>query len=503
MADALKGQELLAAGRQLDWKSVASRFHIVSARHILAMEKMERHQDIRGKVPWLACEGQPLCLLFISHRWESPDHPDPKGRHLRALQGLLRRIGICVEAVLNPLEERLQLVPSLAYEGTLQAEEISRRMFGFGPFSDGPACVKGGDAKRMVREAWELHRNNRPAFRDWLSGRIGVWLDFTCMPQKPLAPEEEEEFRNTLGMLDSLVISCTLVAFRDASDDYSARGWCASEFFLGSEHSFARNLFVDTGRLERAEEILIPHPPKPSGAGVPGTQKIMADSYEMDLTAFRDACGQWGSFEGPLIEASPPAAWAAYRDLQGSSFFAAEFDPNPLRLALETIRAMETSLIEKWLMADKQHVYDLGKEIEAFMQRAGLRCALPSDMIYLGFLLACHGWVDAFRPLFRECLRRYLEKMRGNPNGKDADSFPKLLVTLKPLAEKVRALFSEVRPSSPGTWNSRLSTGPGPNPRERAVVEQVRESLNQTPPEFMFVNIDEARFFHESIDGLT
>lgn len=502
VADALKGQEIVAAGRQLDWKSIVSTFHVISARDMLAMKKMEHHQDIREKVRWLTNEEQPFALLFISHRWETLAHPDPQGRHLKALQEFLRRICICVEAMLVPLQERLQLAPSLAHEGTLQAEEVSRRILGYGPFSDGPACVKGSDAKRIVRDGWKVHRNNRPAFREWLSGRIGLWLDFTCMPQKPLAPEEEPEFRNTLGMLDSLVMSCTLVALRDASDDYPVRGWCASEFFLASEHSFARNLFIDTGRLERAEEVAVAQAPAPIGAGIADAAKIMTDSYRLDLAAFRKACDQWASFEGSLIESSPPDPWAAYRDLQGSSFFAAEFDPNPLRLVLEAIRSMETALIEKWLISDKQRLFDLGKETESFMQGPGLHCALRSDMIYLGFLLACHGWIDAFRPLFRECLRRYLETTTGKPNRNAEDSVPTLLVILKPPAENVRALFSKVKPSSPAAWNSRLSTGPGSDPRERAVVEQVREALKQKPPEFMFVDIDDPRLSQDSIERL-
>src|SRR5512136_2169641 len=118
VAGALKGQETVAAGRQLDWKSIVSTFHVISARDMLAMKKMERHQDIREKVRWLTNEEQPLALLFISHRWETLEHPDPKDRHLRALQEFLRRICICVEAMLVPLQERLQLAPSLAYEGT-------------------------------------------------------------------------------------------------------------------------------------------------------------------------------------------------------------------------------------------------------------------------------------------------------------------------------------------------------------------------------------------------
>ncbi|MGA3246287.1 MAG: hypothetical protein ABSE41_16840 [Bacteroidota bacterium] len=493
VANAIKSSDLAAEGNQLDWKSAVSSFHVISARGLLAMKEMERHQNVREKVQWLKDEDQPLALLFISHRWETLKHPDPQGRHLRVLQEFLRRICISVEAMLVPRLERLHLVPSLAEEGTLQAEEVARRILGFGPFSDEPACLKGQDARRMISERFAFYEKDRPAFRDWLSGKIGVWLDYICMPQRPLSLEEEREFQRSLAALDSLVQSSTLVALRDSGDDYPVRGWCASEFFLASAHSFARNLFIDTGRLERAEEVAVAQAPAPSGMGIADAAKIMIDSYEHDLAAFREASDRWSSFEGPLIASLPPDPWAAYRDLQGSSFFAAEFDPNPLRLVLEAIRNMETMLIEKWLMSDKQGLFDPGKETESFFRRLGLRCALRSDMIYLGFLLACHGWIDAFKPLFRECLRRYLETTTGHQIENGQDSTPSLNVILKPLEQDVRSLFSEVKPSSAATWWSRLSTGPSRDSHERAVVEQVSAALKEKPLEFTFMNIDDSQ----------
>jgi hypothetical protein len=500
--DTNKESDLIAAGHCLDWKSIASTFSIMAARDVLSMKKMERHQDIKEKVRWLTTEEQPLALLFFSHRWETLEHPDPQGRHLRALQEFLRRICLCVEAMFVPRQERLQLVHSLSFEGTLQAEELTRRMFGYGPFSGGAAGMKGSDAKQVIYDLWKVHQDNRPAFREWLLNKIGLWLDFSCMPQKPLAPEDESVFRSTLSMLDSLVMSCTLVALRDAGDDYSVRGWCASEFFLASAHSFAKNLFIDVKRLENAEEVAIAPAPTPSKEAITDATKIMNQSYEQDIAAFREACAQWISFECPLIEISPPGPWAAYRDLQGSSFYAAEIDPNPSRLVLEAIRSVESALIEKWLISEKQRLFDLGKELALFLQCSGLHCALPSDTIYLSFLLACHGWIDAFRPLFKECLRRYLETTMDKSNGNADDSVPALLVILKPLAQNFRALFSELKPSSAGSWDLRLSTGSGTDPRERSVIEQVRTALTRKPPEFTFIDSNDPRMSQYAVEHL-
>ncbi len=488
----------------MDWKDVTSSFQIISARNVLAMQDMERYQDVRDRVKWLTADEQPLALLFISHRWETLEHPDPSGRHFKAIQEFLRRLCICIEAMLIPKKERLQFVPSLTLEGTLQAEEVARRILGFGPFSDSPACIKEKDARKVVSEKFKFYQNNKPAFRDWLSGKIGLWLDYTCMPQKPLSPEDEPEFRRTLGALDSLTMSSTLVALRDADDDYPLRCWCASEFFLASAHSFSRAIFIDVGRMEKAREVAIAHVPMPDSRsrGGTGAPNVMREVYDQDLAAFQETCEQWSSFEGRLIQITPPDPWARYRDLQGSSFFAAEYDPNPLRRVLEAVRNTETVLIKKWLMSNRSHIFDFGKEMAQFFQGVGLQCAVRSDLIYLGFLLACHGWIDAFRPLFRECLNRYLKTMTAQSNLKDWDSTPSLLVNLKPLTEQVRALFSKVSPSSAETWNSRLSTGPGPDPHEKVIIIRVNKALKQSPPEYTFIKFNDFRLSQQSIERL-
>ena len=192
------------------------------------MDRMLRHQDVKNKVVWLGADEPPLALLFISHGWETLANPDPAGRQHKAIQYLLRQVCTCAEAMLVPREKRLRLVPSLGQEGYLQAEEIVRRALGFGPFSDSQACLVGKEARKILEDQFAVHMANEGALREWLAGVIGVWVDYTCMPQLPLAQDEEVEFRETLRDLDALVESSTIVALRHDNDDYTVRGWCAS-----------------------------------------------------------------------------------------------------------------------------------------------------------------------------------------------------------------------------------------------------------------------------------
>jgi len=77
-------------GERLTWNDVAASFRVVSADQFLSLQRMIRHQELRDKPMWLKWKDQPLTLLFISHRWETLDHPDASGRQLRAIQQFLR-----------------------------------------------------------------------------------------------------------------------------------------------------------------------------------------------------------------------------------------------------------------------------------------------------------------------------------------------------------------------------------------------------------------------------
>jgi len=473
----------MSGTRALTWREIVSSFNVVSARDLAAMDVMERHQDIRDRVGWLAADEDPLALLFISHRWQTPRHPDPDASDLRSIQTFLGKVASATHALMVDRAQRLGMMESLTAEGDLQAEEIARRMLGFGPFADGTAAKTGSEAKAMVREAFRTLRGDKIAFGDWLLRRIGVWLDFVCMPQKPLGSGDEDEFRRSLDTLDSLVMSSTVVALRRPDDDYATRGWCASEFFLASGRSFARGVFVDVDGMEHGRRVLLEPGPVTQSPASSAAAEVLAQSYALDAGAFSRACEEWSGFDGAFIDVVPPAAWAEYRSLQGSTFYPASFDPNPFRRVHEAIRAIEQALVAHWLMSDRERRIDLAKEVAAFLEREGVRCTEATDHVYLGLLIAGHGWVEAFRPLFEEGRRRYVKRM---PAGRGEGSIPSLPVALRPLPSDLRARFVEVSPASAGTWHSRLSVGSGSNAREQAAVDAVRNGLAANPPEFRF-----------------
>ena len=456
---------------------------VAPARDLLAVETMARHQDVREGIRWLRGEQVPLTVLFVSHRWETVESPDPSGNQWRAIQQFLRLICVAVESVLTPIPERLQLIPSLTAEGALQAQEIARRILGFGPFATGP------QNKTMVLAAFDRLQRNRALFHDWLAERIGVWVDYTCMPQRPLADDEALEFQRTLRALDKLVASSTVVALRTPADEYPQRGWCAMEAFLGSSRSFERMLFLDADRLKEGQDVAIPTRPN-QGTDSGEAAEIMGDSYDQDLAAFNDTCRQWTSVEAPLVHSWVPDAWPKYRALQGSGFFSSEFDPNPFRRALDAIRDLETLLVERWLMNDQELKLDLGAEVVRIMEASGLHCSERTDLLYVGLLLAANGWIDAFKPLFRDALNLYVDralKLGTTPGAPEGGRVPSLNVALHPIDTDARKLFTMVAPSSPGTWNSRLSSLHSSRPAERPIVDRLLLEFSKHPAKYVFV----------------
>lgn len=475
----------MAGTATLTWEEVAATFNVLSAHDLAAMNLLERHQDIRSSIKWLAATDQPLALLFISHRWQTPHHPDPQSSDLRTIQHFVRRIAAVMAALMMDREDRLQVLPSLTTEGNLQAEEVARRMLGFGPFSDKTAAAPAPTVRTTVSEAFGACDGDPSAFEDWLLSRIGVWVDYPCMPQKPLEPDDEAEFRRSLESLDSLVTSSTVVAVRHGADDYAERGWCAAEFFLASARSFARGLFVDADRMRDGEDVALDAGSTTHCRADVAATAAKAQSFDQDMTAFRYECDRWTDASGRLFDTGPPAAWAAYRDLQGSMFYPANADPNPLRRALEAVHGIERALVSEWLMSDHERSIELSQLLTRSLEQQAIRCAEAADHIYLGLLIASHGWIEAFHPLLREGARRFVELM---PTHRDAGHVPPLTVALQPIPARLRALFDQVRPSGADTWRSRISDGYARNAEEKAAIESLRRGLEAEPLIFRFAD---------------
>lgn len=469
--------ESLADGPARLWPKIAARFRIVPASAILSMSRMERCQDAR--VAGLTERDELLGLFFISHRWQSISHPDPSGDQLRGLQELLRKICFCIEAMMVRRDQRMHLVKSLKGEGWLQAEELARRLLGYGPFSDHPSWLVGSRSRARVQSAFASFADDRHAFRRWIADRFGVWLDYLCMPQEPLVPDDVLAFRLAMESLGTLVMTSTVITLRFDGDEYATRGWCAMEHFLGSARSFSRGVFVDISRMARSEEVLIPSPPVADLTTPDFAASSQRDAYDQDREAFLGEVARWSEAEPPFVEIGPPDPWARYRDLQGSGFYPVDKDPNPFRRTLEAVLGFETMLIEQWLFAEKAIALDLGQSVVEILARFGLRCSKEADVLYLGFLMAANGWIAEFRPMLDACAARTVALLKSV----DATS---LLVTLEPPNDEARRLIRGMNRVSSMRWHSDFGARAAPDARVDPSIQKLHDVLQASPLAYSF-----------------
>jgi hypothetical protein len=450
------------------WLGRYDKFHLFSALTLSRMEKFERFQKLNATNDWLLGDALLLSTLFISHRWDSLEHPDPSGRQITALQNFLKQIPVVIRALFCDLDERLSLVPDLEKEGTLQAEEIARRILGYGPFAEEHINQHGHSPRQEIAE--KIKTFDQESFDLWILGRIGIWIDYCSIPQLPRSEVEQTKFDSTLAQLDQLLDYATVVSLRRECDDYTERAWCVSEVLLGAKRSFTRSLFIDVDRINSHLSMQIPSSPTDTTAA----NEIIQEGYDNDLKAFRGALLRWKS-EPNQLSNTPPDPWSAYRSLQGSALLYMQVDPNPSRRGVEIVRNLSVDMIGRWWMSEVKVTIGLEDLFDSAFAQVGLRTTESSDRIYLGLLLMKNGWVEELRPFFDECLTRFLQ------HGET------LRVELQPTTNAFRKILKGIRPNSSNIWFSRLSQNRSHSAEEKTAIDLLRDELTDNPLTWKFV----------------
>lgn len=216
-----------------------STFRFLSGRQVLSLQELVPRQVLSVEPVERTASPEDedaLIYIFVSHRWEKPDHPDESGIQLKTLQGwllLLKELvlaaSLCDASPLSWPENLEDMV-----EGMPQAASLVSRM----------------------RQTALAKKNCRKMLQDPLD-HIYVWYDCACLPQKfPVerTASERGEFAEALGHLDWLVSQCELVCLRTLGDDYEQRAWCAFERFQKSLYKFEGDITLDCERfLDRAK----------------------------------------------------------------------------------------------------------------------------------------------------------------------------------------------------------------------------------------------------------
>ena len=194
-----------------------SGFSFIRADALLTLRMLPRFQDCGDAL----VGGQDVEFpVLVSHRWTAQDHPDKHGHQLQAVQTLVNAIADIALGLFASPAEQLAAASSLAVHGVLQAAMLASRF----------VCC-----------------HTVPNDRGHLLRRIGVWYDYSCMPQKPRTDAEDSLFKSSLRKLPVLFSTASLISLREsAGDDYMSRGWCLAEIASGDQSDFVPlTLYLD------------------------------------------------------------------------------------------------------------------------------------------------------------------------------------------------------------------------------------------------------------------
>lgn len=389
-------------------------------RTLLSLESFPTRQELlsAGTSFLTPGNGSLWLAIFISHRWESQDHPDQNSAHpdrdnrqLLVLQQFVRMVvaifkfsrGLAVDGLPN----------TLAHHGWFQA-----------------AFVAGLDSLRS-----KGHDATSPdELEQLLLDHCGVWYDYSCLYQKPRTPEQQSDFNSSLYNLSRLVRGCSCcIALRDDNDDYMARGWCAWEICAfstatigmltpGSANVIDFPLFLQMGEIGNPfPEDFLSHDAIDNSI----TPMVKADVVKHSCLLVR-ALRVWSTAIEQLNENGEiMTIQKEIEDITGSTFMAFMFRPVPMvtnthaPLTIETYGRRITDDIER-VCVDLQmgisETVDLRAILEGALRYAGLECTADSDQAFLGLKI-----LQSYRPpnningyqheFLEEAIRRMVEKL--------------------------------------------------------------------------------------------
>lgn len=222
--------------------SSLSIFRVLKASFVSDLSSFARRQDV--PVDALVPIDKDIdVVLFISHRWLSKSHPDPGNSQLRLLQDFLQ----CLENLASG-DDGATFGDAAATHGNFQAALVMGNHFG---------------------EQRELHYSivSGPSGRESILDRIGIWYDYSCLPQHSSLSERSAEethiFRSSLALLSEFmdwVKVQTVILIDEGDESYFERGWCYLEAMISQSRDGLAPVLNESLKGKRVQ-ILDPRQP--------------------------------------------------------------------------------------------------------------------------------------------------------------------------------------------------------------------------------------------------
>ena len=370
--------------------------------------ELARHQDLRRDHPeaFFTPAAPPRLVLFVSHRWQGPTRPDPRGTQAAALRSFLQTVAAVAAAASLPPERRVEAVPSLRVHGVFQAANLLGNSRGFGA-ADEYGWRDFCDSVTASKDPTDIG--------DAILEGIGLWYDFACLPQgaggvrTPEGEQERATVASALRRLHTLISASSVVVLRAGADDYGSRAWCVAELSVGQPAW--RHVVLRTDLL--AQPV--------TDADLVGDSPPEVNDFELSRHGLVGIDERWRTAE---------SGWNVLRTLSTLVFFGMpelEADrPVPLFVTPHAplIFPGQRDLLEGMIgrlssLSETDHALDGGRlvvdaadVVTSALEQARLDCTEPADRVYAGLLMlyARHVGAPAFAGFYGECLRRYVER---------------------------------------------------------------------------------------------
>jgi hypothetical protein len=188
--------------QELTPRKLVEIFNIIKVNILLdEFSQFPRHEHLSDRY-FFREDDLPEAAIFVSHRWLSSHHPDPDGKQFEALKIFLSFIRrICGSKVGNDALRKV-----IFTHGGYQAAYFLGAYNRFGPGNDSGAKL--------------------PSLGEGVLSKIGVWYDYSSMPQDPAT---RDQLVSALGRIHELIGASNFVALRQPQDEYDSRAWCAAE----------------------------------------------------------------------------------------------------------------------------------------------------------------------------------------------------------------------------------------------------------------------------------
>jgi hypothetical protein len=201
-------------------------------------------EDVTASVAEETC---PLAIkLFISHRWQTPDDPDPRSKTLPAIIEYLSRVFMTANGLLDANSYLVkELVVGDELRNAFCEETLGRCTCGSVGWLDVRSVLAPDDP--FFQRVIDVHQ--RRAFYRLLK-HVRIWYDYTSLPQARATSQERAVFDRVLNRLAGIAAESEVLALWGLES--VKRAWCIFEVLAAKKVYFCAPAQAEFDFMQKA-----------------------------------------------------------------------------------------------------------------------------------------------------------------------------------------------------------------------------------------------------------